>query len=80
VLSVVAPAYDSGFLLRKLPEILDLATSKVKDLFMAKAPDCYIADYRYRVPKNGREWMHMYDKAKEVEADTPEDALVPAGN
>lgn len=68
------PAYDLGYLLRKLPSVLGEGTNNVRDLHVAKAPDNYIADYMYRVPKNGRLWWHMYDRAPLTEADTPEDA------
>ena len=72
------PTYSAGYLLRHLPETLDLEKTTVKDLFVAKFPNGYLADYRYRDPhqqNRGGGWWHRYDKAKEVEADTPEDAL-----
>lgn len=72
------PAYDLGYLINKLPPTLHLNTTDVKDLYIAKSADCYIADYRYRAPDEwakGGGWWHRYDRAKDVEATTAEDAV-----
>jgi hypothetical protein len=69
------PAYDAGYLLRKLPETLFTGKKNVCDLTVAKTPSCYIADYKYRLPFGKGDWLHSYEKAKMTEADTPEDAL-----
>jgi hypothetical protein len=69
------PAYPLGYLLRKLPKTLDLGKPKVRDLHIVAGGDCWVADYKYRMPSQQQEWMHMYDKAKLTEATTPEDAV-----
>jgi len=68
------PKYGLGYLLRKLPIYLDLGKPTVRDLHIAASADCWIADYKYRMPHRQQEWMHMYDKAKLTEGNTPEDA------
>lgn len=77
------PAYDLGYLLRKLPNKVTVKKRVYGFILTDSTSDgTWIADYiihfwQTPIPtdRNYEMWLHHGDKAKLTEADTPEDAV-----
>lgn len=77
-----APAYDLGYLLRKLPSRVDKGRKNYRFVLTNSTSDeSWVADYlmpfwQKGLPDRGIEvWLHYGNRAKLTEADTPEDAV-----
>jgi hypothetical protein len=76
------PAYDAGYLLRKLPNKVNKGRKAYRFVLTNSTMDeSWIADYlmpfwQKGLPERGIEvWLHYGDKAKLTEAEDPENAL-----
>lgn len=70
----ICPAYDLGYLLRKLLPYVAKSKYEIKFLtlvYASKADGGWICDYKAVMSNN---WLHEGNRAKLTEADTPEDA------